>query len=104
MTPFIEESLQYLTGVCNTTALHVSDEDVVKVVLRALYKKGEPLDSDEINLWASSNGWQLKPSKSLTEWVSKIASGGRVQLKFKASAPTEKQVLDRIKNHASVNA
>lgn len=104
MTPFIEEALKLLTSRCNLSGLHSNDEDLIKVTLRALKKQGEIIDPAAIEQWALSNNWQPKPLKDLISWASAVSSGGRVQLKFKAMAPTEKEITKIIKERVAENA
>ncbi len=96
MTPLVEKALEYLSVTCNKAGLHPLDEDNIKVTLRALHKKGEILDAQEIRSWVTGNGWSSMPAKDVSQWAGNIARGGRVQLKNKMMAPTEKDVLRRI--------
>jgi len=104
MTPFVEESLKYLTERVNLSGLHSNDEDAIKVTLRVIKKQREILNPKEIETWAIANKWQAKPVKDLVSWVTAISSGGRVQLKFKEMAPSEKDVLNRIKERLNEDA
>ena len=97
MTPLTIKALEYLTERCNITMLHTSDEDIIKVTLRALHKQGEVLNASAIEQWALKNNWQSTPVKNLSKWAKAIGSGGRVQLKYKNMAPTEKEILSRLK-------
>ena len=96
MSPSVEEALKTLTITCNISALHVQDEDNIKLTLRALDNYGEILDPTEIEAWVSANGWQSKPTKNITDWSQKIASNSRVQLKFKSHQESEKDIIHRL--------
>ncbi len=93
MTPLVEEALKLLTSRCNTSALHPNDEDYAKITLRALKSYGEHIDPAAINAWLLSNNWQPEPIKRIVKWSTAVSNGGRVQIKYKTSAPTEKQIL-----------
>jgi len=104
MSPFVEESLKYLTERVNLSGLHSNDEDTIKVTLRVIKNQGETLDPGEIESWALSNNWQPKPLKNLVNWATAVSAGGRVQLKFKNMAPSEAQILNRIEERLGSNA
>jgi len=96
MSPLIKKALESLAEDCNKSALHIMDEDLIKVTFKALYKNGEILDFYEIHQWAITNGWAPIPAKDLSHWSKVISSGKRVQLKYKDEAPTEKEVLAKL--------
>lgn len=99
MSPLVEEALKSLTTSCNISALHVRDEDQVKLTLKALHKHGEILDPTEIESWVLANNWQPKPAKSITTWAKKIASKGRVQLKNKSFLKKEKEIINQFQQN-----
>jgi glutamate-1-semialdehyde aminotransferase len=96
MNKLLIKALDSLTITSNTAGLHTSDEDTIKVTLKALYKNGIDLPPQDIEQWLLNNNWQKQPIKSVVKWASTIGTGGRVQLKFKQSAPTEKEVWARL--------
>ncbi len=98
MSPLLIEALKHLSVTCNTSGLHILDEDRIKVVFKALHKEGEILDPDLIKAWVTKNGWSKTPTKQISSWAEKIEEGGRVQLKNKNSAPKERQILELLKN------
>lgn len=77
---------------CNITALHPSDEDLIKVTLKTLHKKHVPIDVNELKNWLINNNWQKNPVKNITTWAEAITTGGRVQIKHKNIAPTEDDI------------
>jgi len=96
MNSILEKALKSLSITCNLTALHPSDEDSIKITFKTLHKNGVLLEAGEIENWLVQNNWQASPIKSAISWVQAISSGGRVQIKHKSNAPTEKEVWSRL--------
>jgi len=96
MNELLDKALKLLSDVCNKSMLHVIDEDYIKVTLRVLHKKGVNLNSDKIEQWLVSDNWQPSPVKQVVSWAKSIKSGGRVQLKSKNTAPSEKEIWNRL--------
>lgn len=96
MDPILIKALESLTITSNIAALHTSDEDTIKVTLKTLHKNGVGLPPQLIENWLLANKWQPNPIKSVVQWASTIDSGGSVRLKFKDSAPKEKEVWARL--------
>lgn len=63
-------------------AFHPQDESKAKELLKALHKAGARLDESLIEQEATKAGWNKKLAKKLGEYAGKIASGGRVVIKF----------------------
>jgi hypothetical protein len=96
MNEILERALKSLSVTCNKSMLHTSDEDRIKVTFRVLYKKGINLNANEIEEWLVAENWQSNPIKIVVKWAQAIDSGGRVQLKFKNMAPSEKEIWARL--------
>lgn len=96
MDNMLEKAFESLSLTCNKSGLHALDEDRIKVTLRALHKNGVPIDIQSLDAWLVDNNWQEKPRKSVISWAEAISSGGRVQVKHKENAPTEKEVWERL--------
>jgi hypothetical protein len=96
MNPILEKALKSLSATCNKSALHPNDEDRIKVTLRTLSKNGVIVDANAIAKWLQANSWQEKPVKNIFFWATTISSGGRVQLKNKIIAPTEKEIWEKL--------
>ena len=98
MSPLLEQAMKTLTVRCNTTALHPTDEDMIKSYFKALHKNGELLDSTNLGEWAKNNNWEAQPIKLLSKWADAISTGRRVVIKHKAFVETEKQIISHLKN------
>jgi hypothetical protein len=96
MHPILEKALKLLSVTCSKSALHPSDEDRIKVTLRVLIKNGVAIAPAAIEQWLIANSWQAKPIKNIISWATAISNGGRVQLKNKTMAPTEKEVWQKL--------
>lgn len=96
MNSIIKKAFESLTVTCKTTSLHPTDEDRIKVTLKALHKNGITIDTAILETWLSDNGWAQKPIKDIVKWASSVTTGGRVQLKSKVTAPNEKEVWKRL--------
>lgn len=96
MNDMLEKAFKSLSVLCNKSGLHPLDEDRIKVTLRALHKNGIPIDIQSLDAWLVDNNWQQAPRKSIIFWAEAVSSGGRVQLKNKDSAPTEKEIWARL--------
>ena len=96
MNPLVEKAFESLSVICNTTALHPSDEDRIKVTLKVLHKNNVEIDVNELRSWLISNSWQVKPVKNVISWAEKITTGGRVQIKHKNMAPTENDIWQQL--------
>ena len=96
MNPLVKKAFESLAVTCNTTALHPSDEDRVKVTLKALHKNNVVIDVNELKSWLISSGWEGNPVKNITSWAEKITTGGRVQIKHKNMAPTENDIWKQL--------
>ncbi len=96
MNEILEKAFKSLSVTCNKTALHPNDEDRIKVTLRALQQNDVAIDVYSLESWLLENGWQQKPIKNIVSWATAVSNGGRVQLKNKATAPTEKEVWERL--------
>ncbi len=95
MNNLVEKALNSLNTL-NKSSLHPTDEDRIKVTLKALHKNEVEINLNELESWLIENNWQKKPIKSIVTWAEAITSGGRVQIKHKQMAPTEKEVWERI--------
>jgi hypothetical protein len=98
MSPLVTQAMAILTDTCNLSFLHPLDEDSVKLHLKALHQHGETLDSTELKLFAEAHGWQKEPVKQLSKWAETISTGGRVVIKHKSHAKTEKQIIAHLKS------
>lgn len=98
MSPLVTQAMTTLTNTCNLSFLHPMDEDSVKLHLKALQRHGETLNPTELKLFAETNGWQKEPVKQLTKWAETISTGGRVVIKHKSHAKTEKQIIAHLKS------
>ena len=98
MSPLVTQAMATLTVTCNLSFLHPTDEDNVKLHLKALHKYGETIVPTELKLFAESHGWQKEPVKQLSKWAETISTGGRVVIKHKSHAQTEKQIIDHLKS------
>ena len=96
MDQMLEKAFESLSVSCNKSGLHALDEDKIKVTLRALHKNGVPIDIESLNTWLVDNNWQQTPRKAIIFWAKAVSSGGRVQVKNKDSALTEKEILSLI--------
>jgi hypothetical protein len=96
MNEILKKAFTSLSTTCNKTALHPNDEDRIKVTLRALHQNDIEIDVSSLQSWLLENGWQQKPVKNVVSWATAVSSGGRVQLKNKATALTEKEVWERL--------
>lgn len=96
MDQMLEKAFESLSVSCNKSGLHALDEDKIKVTLRALHKNGVPIDIESLNAWLVDNNWQQTPRKAIIFWAKAVSSGGRVQVKNKDSALTEKEIWERL--------
>jgi|TARA_R110002072_G_scaffold100888_2_gene222343 hypothetical protein len=96
MDQMLEKAFESLSVSCNKSGLHALDEDKIKVTLRALHKNGVPIDIESLNTWLVDNNWQQTPRKAIIFWAKAVSSGGRVQVKNKDSALTEKEIWERL--------
>jgi hypothetical protein len=96
MNQVLIKAFNSLTTTCNTTALHPSDEDRIKVTLKTLHKNGINIDDDSLENWLLENKWQKTPVKNVMKWAEAVSTGGRVQIKNKSMAQTEKQIWDKL--------
>ena len=96
MNQLIEKAFKSLAVTCNISALHPSDEDRIKVTLKTLHKNGVAIDVTSLEQWLLKNNWQEKPVKNIVSWAKAVSTGGRVQLKHKNMAPTEKEVWQKL--------
>ena len=96
MNNLVEKSLQRLSVQCNKSALHPMDEDKIKVTLKTLYKHNVEINVNEIESWLVENNWKNMPVKNFTKWANTITTGGRVQIKHKQMAPSEKKVWQKL--------
>jgi len=103
MSPLLEQAMKTLTVRCNTTALHPTDEDMIKSYFKALHKHGELLDPISLGEWAKNNNWETQPIKLLSKWAEAISTGGRVVIKHKAFVETEKEIISHLKNRLEEN-
>jgi hypothetical protein len=104
MSPLVNQAMATLTVICNKSGLHPTDEDNVKMHLKALHKHGEVLNPTELKLFAEANGWEKEPVKQLFKWAEAISSGSRVVIKHKAHVQTEKQIIAHLKNRIAATA
>jgi len=96
MDNMLKKAFESLSLTCNKSGLHALDEDRIKVTLRALHKNGVPIDIQLLDAWLADHNWQKNPRKAVISWAEAVSSGGRVQVKHKESAPTEKEVWERL--------
>jgi len=96
MDKMLEKAFKSLSVTCNKSGLHALDEDRIKVTLRALHKNGVPIDIPSLEAWLVDDNWQQSPRNAIITWARAVSSGGRVQIKHKDSAPTEKEVWQRL--------
>ncbi|WP_136255210.1 hypothetical protein [Onishia niordana] len=96
MDKMLEKAFESLSVSCNKSGLHALDEDNIKVTLRTLQKNGVPIDINSLDSWLVDNNWQQTPRKAIVFWAKAVSRGGRVQVKNKESAPTEKEVWERL--------
>lgn len=96
MERILEKALESLSATCNKLGLHALDEDRIKVTLRTLHKNGIPIDIPSLDAWLVVNNFQKAPRKAIISWAKEISSGGRVQIKNKENAPTEREVWARL--------
>lgn len=73
----------------STSAVHPSDECNIKDTLKFLKKENRELPAQDLNQWATINGWDSKFTKKVNEWLLKINSGGRVVIKHKGYGLSE---------------
>lgn len=96
MDKLLKKAFESLSVACNKSGLHVLDEDRIKVTLRALHKNGVPIDIPSLEAWLVEDNWQQTSRKAIISWAKAVSSGGRVQIKHKENAPTEKEVWERL--------
>ncbi len=92
----LEQALKYLTSIVNIQLLHVTDEDRIKVVLRALKRNDIGLPQSAIKRWLDENNWDNKSRDDFLKWAKAIESGGSVRLSNTQRAPSEKDVWQKI--------
>lgn len=85
MTNLLMKALNAINSRVNvrTGLSHPLDECAVKEMFIMLYKEGEILDATEIYSWASQNGWDTDNAKQLSKLAEKIATGRKVQIRYK---------------------
>ena len=88
MDRLVEALLINLSRRVNRSGLHSMDEDQVVAGFKALRKYGIPFDSDEVEDWASSNGWQELAVKYLNKVAVDTNSGINKRIKHGAKLPT----------------
>lgn len=98
MTTLVEQAIKTLSVICNTTALHPSDEDRIKNYLKALHKHGENISPSIIESLINQENWQSNPSKLILKWAEAISTGGRVVIKDKMFIQPEKEVIAHLEN------
>lgn len=103
MSPLVNQAMATLTVICNTSGLHPTDEDNVKMYLKALHKHGEDINPAELKMLAEANNWEKQPVKQLTKWAETISTGGRVVIKHKAHVQTEKQIIAHLNSRMKDN-
>lgn len=96
MNELLEKAFEKLSISCNKPGLHTLDEDKIKLNLRVLHKNNVPINVVALELWLVEKGWQPSSIKSIISWAKSISNGGRVQIKHKEYAPSEKEIWDRI--------
>ena len=96
MNELLEKSFEALSISCNKSGLHTLDEDRIKLNLRVLHKNSVPINVVALELWLINNGWQPSSIKSIISWAKSISNGGRVQIKHKEHAPSEKEIWERL--------
>jgi hypothetical protein len=96
LNELIDEAFKSLSTACNISSLHTSDEDLIKVTLKALHNHGVVIDVASLESWLTNNHWQETPINSVVTWAKAITTGGGVRLKHKNMAPTEEEVWQRL--------
>jgi len=96
MNKVVEKAFKSLSTTCNKSALHSYDEDSIKMMLKTIHKNDIEIDVDTLQSWLIENSWQEKPIKNVIKWAETISNGGRVQIKNKSIAQTEKQIWEKI--------
>jgi hypothetical protein len=79
LSPLVVVALENMAERANkVNGFTGNEKDVAVTILRALWDEArEPLDVDEIETWAATNGWSLKQTKDLRELVEGVCEGRR---------------------------
>ncbi|WP_132228429.1 hypothetical protein [Marichromatium gracile] len=96
MNHLLEKAFKSLSVTCNKSSLHALDEDRIKVTLRTLHNNGIEINPPDLESWLIENNWQKKPRSLIVTWAKSISDGSQVKIKNKESAPTEKEIWDRL--------
>jgi hypothetical protein len=77
MSPIVQKALQAITDRTNlsTGLTHPNDKNAAKEMFVLLHEHGEILLANEIESWASSNGWQASDAKELASLGEQIGAG-----------------------------
>lgn len=80
VTPLVDVALTGLARLCNQVNGFYSEPEKKWAVehLRALWEEArEPLDPDEVGVWAATHGWAPKHAKTLREITEGVRNGKR---------------------------
>lgn len=78
-----DQALSELDGMnTSTSSPHPQDESKAKEMFKYLKDLGAVLSGDQVRGYGQSQGWNNGYTKKMAEWADKIATGGRVQVKF----------------------
>lgn len=91
LSPLVAVALADMAETANKVNGFIGyEKDLAVRVLRALWSEArEPLDVDEIETWAATNGWSLKQTKDLRELVEGVREGRRFRSTGGGRAITE---------------
>jgi maltose-binding protein MalE len=77
MSPMIEKGLEAITARTNlaTGLSHTNDMNAAKEMFVKLHEAGEILLANEVEAWATSNGWQPNDAAELGALAEQIGMG-----------------------------
>ncbi|HGY2794576.1 TPA: DUF1889 family protein [Citrobacter amalonaticus] len=85
-------ALKDLDGMnTSTSAPHPQDESRAKEIFKYLKGLGHPLSGSEIIEYGRAKGWNEGFIKKMAEWADKVATGGRVVVKYPGQLSDERK-------------